>query len=284
MPAHKIQLWPGYVTSIRQHEHKILLNVEIGYKFLRMETMRHLFDQCQQDSTRMMNVACGQIVLTTYNNTTYRIDRIDFETTPMSTFKKGDKEISYMAYYKERYGITIQDPKQPMLVSKAKARQIRGGSPEEFFLVPELCRLTGLTDQMRANNYLMRELAQFTRVDPRGRQQRLNDFSRRMLSSTESVSSLSEFGLQLGPQLVPVRGRVLPSEDVIFRNSKTVNASAKADWTGALQREKVFSARDPLTNWFVLTPSRCREDAENFVNMLQRVSNGLGIQCGMPEL
>ena len=37
--AHKLEVWPGYVTSIRQHESKILLCCEIGNKVLRTDTV-----------------------------------------------------------------------------------------------------------------------------------------------------------------------------------------------------------------------------------------------------
>lgn len=30
--THKLELYPGYVTSIRQHEEQVLLNVEISHK------------------------------------------------------------------------------------------------------------------------------------------------------------------------------------------------------------------------------------------------------------
>lgn len=285
MPEHNIQLWPGYMTSIRQHEHNLLLNVEIGYKFLRLDTVYDLFAQAQGDKNRMVGAACGQIIITDYNNTTYRVDRVDFDLNPRSTFRKGDQDISYMDYYKTRYGITIRDPKQPLLVSKAKAKQVRGGSPEEFFLVPELCRLTGLTDQMRDNKYLMRDLAKYTRVDPAGRQERLRNFSARMKASPESQNSLKEFGLELGPQLVAVRGRVLKPEEILFSNNKAVKTtSERADWTGPTQTARLYSARDPLKHWFVLTPSRILKETEAFVDLLRKVSKGLGIDFGPPQM
>src|SRR5665811_76278 len=35
--AHRLELWPGYKTSIRNHEHDILLGVEITHKVLRLD-------------------------------------------------------------------------------------------------------------------------------------------------------------------------------------------------------------------------------------------------------
>jgi len=38
-----------------------------------------------------------------------------------------------------------------MLISRAKAKDIRGGLAEIIALVPELCRATGINDNMRQN-------------------------------------------------------------------------------------------------------------------------------------
>ena len=43
--------------------------------------------------------------------------------------------------------------------------------PKTIYLVPELCNLTGLTDQMKADFKVMKDVAQFTRVTPNQRQE-----------------------------------------------------------------------------------------------------------------
>ena len=37
--AHKLEVWPGFVTTIKQHEEKILLCCELGNKVLRTDTV-----------------------------------------------------------------------------------------------------------------------------------------------------------------------------------------------------------------------------------------------------
>jgi aubergine-like protein len=59
-----------------------------------------------------------------------------------------------MDYYKEKYGITVQDQNQPLIITKDR----RTG--KLIVLLPELCDMTGLTDEHRANFNLMRDLAQ----------------------------------------------------------------------------------------------------------------------------
>lgn len=154
MHRHGIQLWPGYETSIRQHERDILLCAQITNKVMRTETVMDIFrkNRNHENFKQMCSAAVlGTTVLTGYNNKTYRVDDITFDESPMSTFDTKTGTISFMDYYKQKYNIIIRDPHQPMLIHRSKERDIRGGVPEMILLIPELCRATGFTDQMREN-------------------------------------------------------------------------------------------------------------------------------------
>lgn len=43
---HKLELWPGYLTSIRQHETEILMCCEITHKVMRQDTILDLLTEC----------------------------------------------------------------------------------------------------------------------------------------------------------------------------------------------------------------------------------------------
>lgn len=52
----------------------------------------------------------------------------------------------------QKYQKIIRDLKQPILISKLKDRSLRGGIQKgPIWLVPELCRMTGLSEQQRNN-------------------------------------------------------------------------------------------------------------------------------------
>jgi aubergine-like protein len=85
---------------------------------------------------------------------------------------------------KQKYQVKIYDLDQPLLISLTKARERREGKPEYVYLVPELCRLTGLTDEMRANFSLMRDLGEHTRINPPVRIKRLENFNQRLQKQT----------------------------------------------------------------------------------------------------
>lgn len=121
---------------------------------MRNETIYDILRQCGRDDdfqSRFENEVLGLVVLTDYNNKTYKITDIDFNASPSDTFETKNGPITFIQYYKDKYGIVIRNPTQPMLITRSTDRQRRGGEDETISLIPELCRPTGLTDQQRNN-------------------------------------------------------------------------------------------------------------------------------------
>lgn len=121
---------------------------------MRTETVYDILQNCIQNEradyqTPFTNAVLGMTVLTGYNNKTYRIDDVEWNLSPSSTFPTRDGDVSFMDYYKNKYNLKIRDPNQPLLISRASARDIRAGQSETISLVPELCRATGMNDRMR---------------------------------------------------------------------------------------------------------------------------------------
>ena len=67
--------------------------------------------------------------------------------------------MSYKDYYKTRYNENISDPNQPLLINKDRK------TGNEIALIPELCQVTGLTDSMRADFRLMKDLAEIVHTN-----------------------------------------------------------------------------------------------------------------------
>jgi aubergine len=89
-----------------------------------------------------MKELLGQVVLTRYNNRTYRIDDIAWDLSPRDRFtKKTGESISYEQYYATVYNKSIRERDQPLLVHKARRK---GQDDEKIYLVPELCTMTGM--------------------------------------------------------------------------------------------------------------------------------------------
>ena len=161
----------------------MLLCCEISTKVLRTDTVLDQFKECyNRDKKNWQALAqkalLGAIVITRFNNKTYRVDEICFDKKPSDKFSlKDGSETDYRSYYLEKYGLKIEDSEQPLLVSMPKIKEMRGGNTGPIYLVPELCNMTGLTDEQRANFALMKAMAEYTRQTPDKRVETLNNFS-----------------------------------------------------------------------------------------------------------
>lgn len=286
VPRFRLELWPGYKTSIRQHERDILMCVEITHKVMRMETALDILNDCYQRSpdryqADFMKEVIGCIVLTKYNNKTYRIDDVNWQERPRNTFKYRDEEISYAEYMNRKYQITIRDQKQPMLVSRAKARDVRAGMQEIVNLIPEVCYLTGLTDNMRSNFQLMKALGEHTKVGPDNRIAKLLKFNERLHGSPQAMSQLERFGMGLEKNLVKIPGRTLEKEIINFGNGQTVSAGDKVEWSPG--RSPLLLPKQ-LNSWVFVVPSKWRRDAQAFAQTLCKVSTGMRFTVAPPEI
>lgn len=105
MPELKLEIWPGFITSIRQHEQDILVCAEISHKIMRQETildiMRKLHANSRDFRKEFVDEVVGTTVLTSYNNKTYRIDDIDFEKNPGTTFDTKNGPVTFVQYYEQ---------------------------------------------------------------------------------------------------------------------------------------------------------------------------------------
>ncbi|XP_016044656.1 piwi-like protein 3 [Erinaceus europaeus] len=179
----RLRVWPGYVTSILQHENSITLCMDVNHKLVRQETALDLInrvrnshrDSVEQWKKLVAKELIGSIVLTEHNNRTYRVDGIDWTKNPKSQFRKANALICYSDYYYNTYGINIKDMEQPLLISKGKWKKSFQGTPQEpIQLVPELCTMTGLTREMRHNSEMMKDLTVRTRLKPEDRRKEMS--------------------------------------------------------------------------------------------------------------
>lgn len=287
VPEFGLELWPGYKTSIRQHEASILMCCEITFKVMRTETVYDILRNCmQQGSDYQRNFSrevVGCIVLTKYNNKTYRVDDVNWTMTPGHKFKFRDEEITFAEYMRRKYNITIKDLKQPLLVSKAKARDVRAGMTEIINLIPEVCHCTGLTDAMRENFRLMSALAIHTRVNPQQRIQKLMQFNQRLLAEKRAVDKLAEFKMTLDKNLVTMDCRVEETENIIWGGNKILGAGPRVDWTNGFRNSSLLNVKH-LERWVVLVSGRDKANAQSFIQCLMKTAAPMRFNIQNPQL
>uniref|UniRef100_A0A1B6DVK7 Piwi domain-containing protein n=1 Tax=Clastoptera arizonana TaxID=38151 RepID=A0A1B6DVK7_9HEMI len=283
----KLEVWPGYKTSIRQHDPSILMCAEITHKIVRKENAYELYtkhinyDPSKYKDT-FTNEILGSVILTCYNNKTYRIDDIDFNNSPRSTFTRNGEQVSYITYMKEKYNLRVQYPNQPMLVHKAKEREIRAGMSELIYLIPEFCQLTGLSEEMRNDFRFTRALADKTRVSAKDRVKRLLHLNKRFLEEPKVVEDLKKWNMSLSPNLVQFKGRVLPKENILLGGrTPIVSSGPNVDWTNSL-RSNPMRLVMALKKWIIVYPARHNQGINQFISQLIKVGQGMDFPISQP--
>jgi len=176
----------------------MLLCVETTHKVLRLDSALHIIKglerSCGSNKAAFTDAVNREfkdtIVMTSYNRKTYHVDGVAFDKSPKSVFGFKNSTITLAEYYKSKYATEIKDLNQPLLIAKPGKKDFHRGDQGDILLVPELCQSTGLTDAMRANFSLMKELGKYLHQGPQEKAKELDHFMKRMLQN-EVVSLFS---------------------------------------------------------------------------------------------
>ncbi|XP_075404837.1 piwi-like protein 4 [Tenrec ecaudatus] len=288
IPQHKLSLWPGLAISVSHFESRLLFSADVRYKVLRNETVLEFMTSLHHSTgAAAFPQACekallGLVVLTRYNNKTYRIDDIDWSVKPTHTFQKRDgSEITYVDYYQQQYDIALSDLNQPVLVSLLKSTRNHNTEARMVHLIPELCFLTGLTRQAVSDFQLMKAVSEVTRLSPLSRQQRLARLADDIQRNRDARFELETWGLRFGHQM-SLTGRVAPSEKVLLQDQVCQPGSA-ADWSKDIRTCKVLSAPS-LTQWLLIYSGREETINESFLSCLRRAGSSMGFNVNQPKI
>jgi len=167
LAAHNVKVWPGFDARLIMKERGALLNVDVAFRVVRTDSLLDYISTLRDKASQrggdwqeaIQDAISGSTVVTRYNQKAYRVDRLDFSMSPETTFDKNGTQVSYKEYYKTRYNEDVKDLNQPLLINKDRK------TGNEVALIPELCQLTGLTDAMRADFRLMKDLAQIVHTN-----------------------------------------------------------------------------------------------------------------------
>lgn len=317
----KFQLWQGFKPSVKRNNNTFYINLLPLSKVIRtksaldeLKDYQNLrFNQNTQDFQNLVREKFRNAsVLTRYNgDKNYVIIDIDFAKSPNSQFfyKKENRQITFMEYYKTRYQndsrAQITQANQPLLVAldKRSRRRIRkniennqnnknaqknvGYSEEDkIYLIPELCYMTGYTDEMRKNFKLMKTVSDLTKKNICDK---MNDLSKFVQTITESkeVKKLSQkypINFDTKPQIINVK-LIDPGYILMKNNSNHQNKfiSLKEDNLERLAQTMMFTSVQFNENdgWMVIFYSDFRPKIGLFYSTIKKVSEQLG--CYLPK-
>ncbi|XP_060643492.2 piwi-like protein 2 [Anolis sagrei] len=288
LQQYRLQIWPGYAASIRRTDGGLFLLADVVHKVVRNDSVLDFMHSVYQQSQGKFQDECtkqliGDIVLTRYNNKTYRIDDIDWNKTPKDSFTMSDgKETTFIDYYSKNYGITIKDLDQPLLIHRPKERKNPPGKLQrgEILLVPELSFLTGIPERMKKDFRIMKELSHQINLSPKQHHMSLRQLLDRIKKNKDAHNELSRWGLHLDNDICKANGRILPMERINLKKT-TFNTSEDLNWSKEVAREACISAVS-LRYWALFYPKRTREQASELVTTLQKISGPLDIVLNPP--
>uniref|UniRef100_A0A8C5Q026 Piwi-like protein 1 n=1 Tax=Leptobrachium leishanense TaxID=445787 RepID=A0A8C5Q026_9ANUR len=283
--THQLTVWPGFTTSILQYEANIMLCIDVSHKVLRNETVldvmynlhsrvgpHHFRDECSKD-------LIGQIVLTKYNNKTYRIDDFNWDFSAESKFKKSNgTEISYVEYYRTQYNKEITDLTQPSVIHNPKKTKNQASAFQgPIELIPEFCYLTGLTDKMRSDFSVMKDLAVHTRLAPEQREKQMGKFLNYIHKDENVQKELRDWGINFDTKLLPFNGRIAPPEKILQARGTVEYNPQYADWSRELRGPSLIHVKH-LEKWLLLYTRRIYDAANTLTQNLFKVSQQMGIK------
>ena len=153
-----------------------------------------------------------------------------------------------------------------------------------IYLVPELCFMTGLSDEQRANFQLMKALGEHTRQDPKTRTKTLMKFHERMSSTPDIKADLSAWNLELSPKMETIDARTLAPEDILGQGStKAQYKSDNADWGNCFRKWNCFGSI-AVSKWVVLHSQKDEAITKEFIASLTKVTPSLGMKLAKPKM
>ncbi|GBN60497.1 Piwi-like protein 1, partial [Araneus ventricosus] len=290
IPQYNLQIWQGVVTSIRTQEEKLMMSVDTVHKVVRKETALQIILNSvrSHDPAYKANVArelVGCVVMTNYNNRTYSVQDIDWSLNPSKTFDSKEGLISYVQYYRKQYDIKIQDLKQPLLLCKSKEKEIKGGASvsKNVYLVPELCCMTGLTESMRSNFNMMREMANMTKLNPAARVRNLQVFMNKLSSTADVKREMESWHLKFADKLVQFQARILPSEKIIQNRQSMTYIQKSGDFSKEMRGKPMHNVMH-LHNWVIISTRYDEGKARDLLSNLCKVCSPMGMQIRNPKI
>ena len=271
-----VTFYPGFTTSFMETDSGNYLNVTLKNKIIQNETvldyLNHYKYQKNKDLQKeIRDELIGRSFKVSYAKRNYKIDDVLFDRSPkLQTFNYEGETINLIKYYEEAKKLKIRDPNQPLILVRKTDSQ---GDPLSLYFVPELCFLAGLDDEAIKDGRFMRELANYTKLEPSNRVNKTNEFID-LLKNPGSKEKCEAYGIEVRPLKNLFTAYYMKETKLIAGGGKPIKAN-----------EKLFPVLEkiPMRNWLCFYEKSNYNDAENLYNTLAKASKGYGLKIDEPE-
>jgi len=273
MDRQRLLVLPGYFTSVNYYRDGLQLRVDLVHKVIRQDTVLEYMEEMlklQDGRSRLEADLRDCVVMTVYGNRNlHRVKSVLFDESPQSTFEKGTKTMTFYDYFQERYQITIADKRQPLL-------EVGRYNKESIRLIPELCRMTGLSDSMTVNRELMTELSTITKKAPEERFREILNLAQQL----NALQTNEKWKIAINPNPINIQGVQLQTASIQVRGG-TIPVSPNAKFV--LQNQDILSSIR-IDSWMVFYSQRDIDLTELLVSKVQQCGHSYGIVISTPRL
>ncbi|XP_015121395.1 piwi-like protein Siwi [Diachasma alloeum] len=267
---HTLEVCPGYMTAISKFDENVLIGVDVTHKVLSRMSVLDLLERAIEDhgpdyKDAFRTEVIGLSVWTLYDNKMYRIEGVTFSHSPLSQLPEAAQRgnMTYKEFFREKWGVEIQNSSQPMLIADDTPRSGRGRI-EKCFLIPEVCAVAGLISSLKNETDVRSWIAAQRVVTPETRIERLEDVNHRLLSNPVLQREFEIWNMLMDSKLFEVSGRILTPQKLIFGGGCQADVDSEGNWLLAYNEKSFFHAKE-LRNWVVVTPSQYRVETQEFV-------------------
>jgi len=298
LPQWGVSITEGFKTSVApMTDGNLMINVDF---YPKIRQTASLLDVLRQSGNRKKfeNLIIGKVVEASYAERFFVVTDVRWDKSPRSTFLWRGKDISFDQYVKERYQLkTVIDPDQPMVEVRNKyvwrnrppqpqqggevsSSTMQSENPDiPIFLIPQLCSLTGLPDNVRTNLNARKEIDQYTKLNGQQRAGKVQHF----IDQLSSAPIFRMWNILLDKEMETVPATIGADNHLLMGDGDIKVSKDKTNFGAAIRDHPVYRAAE-LSNWLVVHPSSCKAgDIDNLIQHMIKEGNRLKIKVQQPK-
>jgi aubergine-like protein len=278
---HRFLILKGFKTAFEIYEGGLKLMVDYSTRVIReqslWEEVLKYRQQNQPDEDIIDSVIKGRSVMTIYGNQRiYRVDEVlrngrVTDPFPDPTYK------NFADYFENRYKLKIRFRDQFMLVhhktivDKDAKGNVVSRRIEKVVLIPELVRATGLTDEMRSDFRIMKDIGVHTILNPENRFQEITGVIKRL-----NKSKPNGFNFQINSSSNEISALQLKAPRILMGKDASENPQ-----TDRINLRDLAESR-ALDNWVLVYEPFCEKNIDCVIENFHKSCKRFNIKFSDP--
>ncbi|KAL8652070.1 MAG: hypothetical protein Q9226_004420 [Calogaya cf. arnoldii] len=260
----------GFYTSVRTSTLRVLVNINVAnaafYPAMNLLGLMRLYTPNPAgDQTSGVEAFISRLrVSHSYINGKKKIKTVQGFAHPSPRFKQdfppfgtahtikfeckelqATGKISVFQYFKRKWNIELRKPDDPCVNL--------GNKEHPVFVPPELLEVEpGQQYNKKLDGNQTAKMLQFAVRKPAENARRIIDQGAKMMGLSLTNPNLTEFGVKVAPQMITVRGRILPPVPIQYKSGKNPKTFTTSNGSWNMAGGTSFSEGKYLRNWTVI--------------------------------